>query len=365
MNWVLLNSFNDASRLWLVLLLVVCFATGCDQNGIKVYRVPKESSPPSAPASLPTARPRLTWKMPAGWIEVPPSEMRVASFNVKGADGKQADMSVIPLSGTAGGEAANVNRWRGQVGLPPATEEALQKAAQAVEVGGQPAELHDVTGTNSSSGDATRILAVIQHRAGTTWFFKMTGDDALVAQQKPAFIEFLKSIQSAAAETSAMVSHPPIDGSAAAPANAAPTSEGQPKWDVPPGWKEVPGGQFLVAKFFIAGDAATPTAVNVSMSAGDGGGLAANVNRWRGQLGQLPWSAAELEQQAKEIEVAGGQATVVDLSGTDARSGQAVSLAGAMVVRGGQTWFYKLMGDASVVASQKDAFIKFVKEVKY
>ena len=33
---------------------------------------------------------------------------------------------------------------------------------------------------------------------------------------------------------------------------------------------------------------ATTTTVNVSMSSGDCGGLAANVNRWRGQLGLPP-----------------------------------------------------------------------------
>src|SRR5947209_4505428 len=95
----------------------------------------------------------------------------------------------------AGGDAANVNRWRGQVGQPPASEEDLRKAAQAVDVGGQPAELHDVAGTSASGGGASRILGVIQHRGDTAWFFKMTGDDAVVAQQKPAFIEFLKSFQ--------------------------------------------------------------------------------------------------------------------------------------------------------------------------
>ena len=31
-------------------------------------------------------------------------------------------------------------------------------------------------------------------RDDVAWFFKMTGDDALVAEQKPAFVEFLKSV---------------------------------------------------------------------------------------------------------------------------------------------------------------------------
>jgi hypothetical protein len=134
---------------------------------------------------------------------------------------------------------------------------------------------------------------------------------------------------------------------------------------VPTGWKEIAGGQFLVAKFTLAGDGGAQAAVNVSMSAGDGGGLAANVNRWRGQLGQSPWDAAELQKQAKELPVAGGTATFIEMSGTDGRTGQPASLVGAMVASAGQAWFYKLMGEAKLVESQKAAFTKFVQTVKY
>jgi hypothetical protein len=35
------------------------------------------------------------------------------------------------------------------------------------------------------------------------------------------------------------------------------------------------------------------------------------------------------------------------------------------VPQGGSTWFYKLMGDAKVVAAQKEAFTSFVNGVKY
>ena len=248
----------------------------------------------------------------------------------------------------------------------PVTPEELQKAAQKVEVAGQPAELHDVVGKNPSSSEPTRILGVIQHRDGMAWFFKMTGDDQLVAQQKPAFIELLKSFQFAPAEGQPGLppSHPPIDSSVAAPA-AAISSKGKPNWQVPAGWKEVPGGQFFIAKFNIAGDGGAQATVNVSMSAGDGGGLAANVNRWRKQLGLSDLSNDELAKAAKTVETAGGKAAVVEMGGTDARTGQPAQLIGAMVTQSGQTWFYKLMGDAKVVEAQKDAFTKFVQSVKY
>ena len=38
-------------------------------------------------------------------------------------------------------------------------------------------------------------------------------------------------------------------------------------------------------------------------------------------------------------------------------------MADAVLVREGQTWFYKLMGDAKVVDAHAESFEKFVKEV--
>ena len=381
---------------WLLVLPLLLLVAGCQREKIKVYRVAKEQNPPpqSAPAlptdspnaslppghpdiasapgaSLPaaseSAQPQLTWKTPEGWTEVTPGEMRVASFKIQGPNGKQADVSVIPLPGRPGTDDANVNRWRGQIGLPPLSPEELKKSAEDVETAGQPAQLYDVAGKNPGNGEAARILGVIQHRDDAVWFFKMTGDDGLVEQQKPAFVAFLKSVKFAAApaQTEMPPGHPPIGnmgmGMPAADASGPVSHEGQPNWQVPAGWQEVSGGQFLIAKFMLAGNGGATAAVNVSMSAGDGGGLDANVNRWRGQLGLAP----SPDSLTTPIVVAGGKASLVDMSGTDARTGQPTRLVGVMVSQSGQTWFYKLMGDARVVEGQKNAFTQFVQGVKY
>jgi len=204
------------------LLLLIA---GCHREQIKVYRVAKDqdqAQPQTAPAlptdspnpslppghpdissvpgtSLPpaseSARPQLTWKTPEGWTKVAPGEMRVASFEIQGQNGKQADVSIIPLPGRSGSDDANVNRWRGQVGLSSVSPEDLKKSAESVEAAGQPAQLYDIVGQNSDKGEAARILGVIQHRDDAVWFFKMTGDANLVEQQKPAFVAFLKSVK--------------------------------------------------------------------------------------------------------------------------------------------------------------------------
>jgi hypothetical protein len=38
------------------------------------------------------------------------------------------------------------------------------------------------------------IAAVVEH-AGASWFFKMTGEDSVVAAEKPTFIAFLQSVR--------------------------------------------------------------------------------------------------------------------------------------------------------------------------
>lgn len=360
----------------LVLLGLLTGLAGCSRQDIQIYQVPKETARSEASAASGNAdgasepKPSLTWKLPAGWEEVAPGEMRLASFRVKGDNSKLADVSIVPLPGLAGRDLDNVNRWRGQLGLPAVNEAEMAKLAQPVDVAGQTGQLFEQSGKATGSDDPTRILAVVMRREGTAWFFKMTGDDSLVAAQKAAFIGFLKSLnfQAAAAQPDMPASHPPVDAGSIASAKAtaaAGVDPGKPTWEVPAGWKEVPGGQFLVAKFALTGDAGAQAAVNISMSAGDGGGLAANVNRWRGQLGLSPFSAAELAKEVQTLELPGGKAMFVEMNGTDARTGQPARLVGAIVPNGAQTWFYKLMGNETIVEREKKAFTKFVETAKY
>jgi hypothetical protein len=359
--------------------VLLALSAGCGRDDIQVYKVSKEPAsgegaaqaaglPSGHPDLSQAGTPRLQWKLPEAWQEVPPGEMRVASFKVTDSANKQADVSVVPLPGRAGGDLANVNRWRDQVGLAPVEQDQLAKLAEPVEVAGQPAQLFDQAGTNAASGEPSRILAAVLNREGMAWFFKMTGDDNLVAKQKPAFVGFLKTVAFAAASAQAQLppSHPPLDAGATPSllSGTAPSTEGRPTWDVPAGWREMPAGQFLVAKFGLSGTGSAQTTVNVSRSVGDGGGALANVNRWRNQLGLAPLAASDLNAQLREVPVADGKAVFVEMTGAE-KAGQKSQLVAAIVSQGGQTWFYKLMGDAQVVEREKEAFSKFVQGAKY
>jgi hypothetical protein len=364
-------------------------STGCDGDNVKVYHVEKDDTPApqappaAAPAAMPATLaaglpapdnsnlPKLKYTLPDAWQEKTPTEMRVASFGIS-ESGKNADVSVIPLGGMAGGDLANVNRWRGQVGLQPLGDADLQKLAENIEITGEPADLYDASGTTPGGGDEERIIGVIFHRDGTTWFFKMTGDADLVEKQKPAFVSFLKSLQFGGLTASSTMdlnklppSHPAIPGMDAGNATSSVVDIGdKPKWTIPAGWQEGQLTQFLIAKYVIAGADGAQAAVNVSLLAGDGSGLLPNVNRWRQQLGFAPMAEADLANLVA-IDASGRKATVIDISGTDGRTGKLARLVGVVLPLGGQTWFYKLMGDEGIVTPQKNAFMKFIQSAKY
>ena len=371
--------------------MLLLLAAGCGRDNVKVYHVdasdtvtppPPVTTPATPPGAMPatmpdglpvpdnSGQPTLQYTLPAGWEKKAPSQMRVASFGIS-QDGKQADVSVIPLGGMAGTDPANVNRWRGQVGLATLPDAEVAGLAEKVSVGDQPADLYDLAGT-PTGGDAQRIVGVIFHRDDTSWFFKMTGDAGLVEQEKIAFVAFLKSISfgppSAAPAALDMnqlpPSHPPIGGMNSATPAVAAGSATKPTWTVPAGWQEGPLAQFLIAKYVIAGAGGAQAAVNVSSLAGDGGGLLPNLNRWRAQLGLGPMAGSDLAG-LPTLDASGGKATLIEFSGTDSHTGKPARLVGVVLPLGGQTWFYKLMGDADLVTQQKDALIQFVQSAKY
>ena len=115
----------------------------------------------------------------------------------------------------------------------------------------------------------------------------------------------------------------------------------------------------ILAAFGVTAPTGTAD-VTISKLAGDGGGVVPNVNRWRGQLNLPPASSSEIMNTLKTFEVANSKASLVEISGTAAKTGKPAKMLAAIVPHEGQTWFYKLMGDGEVVEAQKDDFQKFI-----
>jgi hypothetical protein len=380
-------------------------AAGCGKDEVRVYQAPQDAAPVAAadarggrpqdasvsPASGSDSsrsaaaeagaseRPAVPWTVPAGWEEKPASGMRVASYAVKRPDGRSADISVVAMGGGAGGELENVNRWRDQIGLEPAIEADLAGLRSLIPAGNRQVVVYELDGKKAvlDGKYAARTLAAILPAGEMTVFFKITGENALVAEQKPQFLAWLKSVDTGggtggsaepAPEAPSAASSAPVSSTAsAAPAGSAGLSgsvagggtDGLPNWQVPSGWKAAGPKPMRLASFDIP-DAAGNGDVSISKLNGDGGGLLANVNRWRGQVGLAPLEASALAANSTALTTAGGDSgTWVELKGADK------TILGAIVARDGVSWFFKMTAPASVAVQNREAFEKFVRSVRF
>jgi hypothetical protein len=255
-----------------------------------------------------------------------------------------------------------VNIVRQSAGLTPMGEPEVEKLAETVQIGDASARLVDLSGTTASSGESqtNQIVLAVFPRAGTTWFFKMAGSASLVAAQKSAFLDFLKSIK-----FQEVSGQPEVAGNASSSGVGSGASPRKPQWEVPGRWQEVPPTEFLLAKFILTGGADTKAEVTVSVFGGSAGGLAGNVNRWRKQLTLPELPDAEASKQVSPLDIAEGKAMLVEMSGQDAKTGRKARLVGVIYPQGSQTWFYKLMGDEAVAEQEKAAFLKFVQTARH
>jgi len=363
--------------LCLFLALPLCLAA-CRDSRVATYRIPKEGEPaapaPAATATAPAGMPGdahgfavskgdaggLTWTAPANWRAKAASSMRKGSYDVGDAGGPVADFAITAFPGDVGGDLANVNRWRGQLGLPPVTAADLPGAVTLLEANGLKMLVVDIIG--GTPDNAQRMLGAIVPSEGSTWFFKLTGPAAVVGKEKAAYLEFLQTVKAGTPAETTVPAPAATPAPVSVPAMAdtvVPTASGPGlKWAAPAGWESKPASGMRKATYVVPGDGGATAELAVTAFPGDVGGELANVNRWRGQLQLAPIAESELAGAVTHLTVNGMPVTVVELSGGTADL--PVQLLGAMVPSGGSTWFFKLTGPAAVVAKQKAAFLAFV-----
>lgn len=185
------------------LIAAACLlAAGCDRDELTYFRVAKPAptlaaAAPAAPAPGPDVAPAqrpepggLRWTLPAGWTESRGGPMRFATLKppVLG----KIDGSVVVLPGPAGGELANVNRWRNQIGLPPIDEGALATARKVIQTKAGPLKVYDFT---SGGQGGSRVVAGLTESRGNTWFVKLSGDAESVGAARDDFMKLLRSLR--------------------------------------------------------------------------------------------------------------------------------------------------------------------------
>src|SRR6266481_7467403 len=233
----------------------------CEKNSeIKVFRVskaPLEQPAPQQQDAMPTntAAPRMPGGLapaadtavatPPNWEPQPLSQMRQASFLVKGDNGAVADVSFVSLGSAAGNVLENVNRWLGQLGQSSITEQKLGEIAQRLHTSLGDVAIVDLAGLPDNADPARdgRIIAAMVTTGNSTLFLKMRGNADLTEAQKGDFIKWVAAVCDAQTQAGSPQT-----------ATAPPNDSGAPRiqWKAPEGWTEVPPSSMRYASFSAA-----------------------------------------------------------------------------------------------------------------
>ena len=342
--------------------------------------------PRTAPPAQPTVAvdPLFDYDMPEGWTESAPTQFRNLNFLAGPSGEVECYVSVLP--GDAGGLLSNANRWRGQMGQEPYTEDQFWELARTIILDHE-AVIVDFEGTFTGMGQAApqegyRLVGALIETADSGVFVKMVGpNDATLAQQDnfALFVQTLKFIGSDAPEAVAQESqaesgtlpagHPDVGASTeSALAASTPASSGDGfKWVVPPGWSVVdyPSPMRLVTMSF--GESNEGECYVVVLD-GNGGGRLSNMNRWLGQMGAPPLDATEIPLQPK-TELFGMEVPLLVIEGTYSGMGGAPKpntvLYGTIAEIEDKSVFIKLIAPKAVAEANYGKFIGFCWNFEY
>jgi hypothetical protein len=341
-------SFPSPTR-WLCLLAagLLCLA-GCDRDEIQSYTVPRPA-PETYEAKVrllaaifedgrdqwffklvgPTAEvgkhakafasfvesvrftgkadPPVEWKVPDGWEKQPPKQLRYATFSL-GTPGKPPEVSVFHFDQISP-LLDNVNRWcRLDLGRKPLSTAEVEKIQEPIRAGQNQGVLIDLSGPGPRPG--AKGMGPMMAGGG---------------QRRP---------------------------------NKLPLS-----YTVPDGWEETGPrskmGITILTSFAIR-EGNQQAEVQVTPLARVGGGLLANVNRWRGQVGLSELSQAQFDQDPpKTIKVAGADAPYYDFAGPAQR------MLLVTAEHGERRWYFKMIGSPPLVGKNKSKFELFLQSVKF
>lgn len=174
-------------------LLVLCaLISGCGNDPLEI-RVLEHLPRPAvgeAPADGSSAEKTAAWlwETPENWVVAEPGAMQFARFTLS-SDHGEGEASLTALAGDAGGTYANVNRWRGQIGLPQLEPSDIDPL------------LHEENSPAGAflwtllEGPNKSILATIVSLKDQTLFVKLMGPGPLLEKEKPAVLQLTRSLR--------------------------------------------------------------------------------------------------------------------------------------------------------------------------
>ncbi|MDA0834641.1 MAG: hypothetical protein O2955_04565 [Planctomycetota bacterium] len=270
------------------------------------------------------------WDTPTGWSQKPGNEFRFATLTVDGSD-PPLETSVTMLPHDVGSEdeslLANINRWRGQLELPPTTADQLYQEKSKTE---------EVIRDKTNAGDdlvLVNLAGQISESGGMTPPFA-GGGGPFSGPMRPS-----------------------------APTAPAETTDSDIKFDLPEGWEKAELRTFQVAAFRVRKN---DQKVDISLTplSGAAGGLLPNVNRWRGQINLPAIDEQQLNAEMKQLPVGEATAQYIEIVGSESADPQQ-AIWSAILEQGDQTWFIKLQGDLALAREEQSKFESFVKSIRF
>lgn len=295
--------------------------------------------------------------VPDGWEELEPTSMRLV--NLRPAGDPSTDCALTVLGGDGGGLTANVNRWRDQIGLAPITDEEATRLPKTVLLG-QQATIVDLRGDYRGMGDEARadygLLGLVLVTDRFTLFLKMTGPAEVVQAERPNFERFYASLSAVFPGGE----DPHAQASGGAPAGGGDHQHSGPGLDysLPDGWREQPASGMRVVNLEFGN-----TQCFVIQLAGEAGGLAMNLNRWRGEVGLSPLDQTGIAQ-LERVSAMGQSTPLLEVTGTyqgmSGPTGEDIRVLGVPIIRATNSLFVKMVGPDTEVLAQRANFLDFV-----
>lgn len=285
------------------------------------------------------------WKLPDGWREQRDNPNRYATLLL---DDESMPPLELAVSKFPGGQdvAANINRWRGQLGLPPQdAAEALLSIVELKTAAG-PAQYVELSGSYTPEAAAMPPLA---------------------GGAKPDAKPGVGPVKEEAKNAALPAGHPPVGAMPAGqvpPGPVAPktASAGPVQYVAPADWASSPPSQFNLAAFNVS-EGAEKLRITISDAQGD---LLSNINRWRAQeLSLPPIDADQLQTAVTKMKVGGRDASFVELIGSANPGPQQAIFVVVVPQVSGSSWFLKLKGDAPLAQRRRDQFAQFLASVKF
>ncbi|MHC4939282.1 MAG: hypothetical protein ACYTHK_09965 [Planctomycetota bacterium] len=322
---------------------------------------------PHGGMNMPSRGPTFDVALPKGWKKLPAKQFRDVNLTLERDSSVECFLTIMP--GGGGGLAGNINRWRGQMNQPQIAAAEIAKLPK-IEMFKREATLVELTGSYVGMGGAAKqnwgFLAAYLEMPGTALTLKMTGPQAVIAEERDNFVKVASSLKLASghgAPHGQMPTKKPSGDDAIASGMA--TGASGFAWDTPKGWTKGRDRSMRIVTLHPGGN--QDAQCYIAMMGGTGGGLDMNINRWLDQVGNPALKPMEISQLPK-VDMLGKKGVLIESYGTYTGMGdenkKQQGLLGIVCLLEGRAVFVKFIGPADLVKREKDNFIAFSRSLR-